>query len=307
MKLGIHLPQMGPHSTRAMVLAFAQRAEALGYDSLWVSDHVVIPYHIASRYPGSAEGRFPMPPQTDFLDPLLLLATVAACTERVQLGLSVLVLPHRHPVVTAKMLATLDRLCNGRLLVGTGVGWMREELEALGAPYAQRGALSDEYLEAMIALWREEQPSYQGRFVRFPPLGCYPKPVQQPHPPLLIGGHSPAALRRAARFGQGWHAVEASPEEIAALRQRLHEEMRRHGRDPATMDISLRATFRLTDTPLPAPRPPLHGSAAQLIEDLRAYAQAGVDHLALFFAMGRRSDPLAVLERLATEVLPACR
>ena len=305
MKLGIHLPQMGPHTSRATILAYAQRAEALGYASLWVSDHVVIPSHIASRYPGTAEGRFPMPPQTPFLDPLVLLGTVAACTERVQLGLSVLVLPHRHAVLTAKMLASLDQLCEGRLLIGTGVGWMREELEALNAPYHQRGALSDECLEAMIKLWREEQPSYQGRFVHFPPLGCYPKPVQQPHPPLLIGGHSPAAFRRVARFGQGWHAVEAPPEVLAEHLRAIHQEMHRLGRDPNSLEVSLRITFRLTDEPLPEPRPRLHGNAQQLIDDIRAYADVGVQHLALFFAMGRRTDPLAVLDRFAAQILPA--
>ena len=133
---------------------------------------------------------------------LLRLGAVAACTERVQVGLSVMVLPHRHPVLTAKMLASLDRLCEGRLLVGTGVGWMQEELDALNAPYHQRGALSDDYLQAMNTLRTMKRASYEGRFVQFPPLGCYPKPVQQPHPPLLIGGHSPAALRHATLSGR---------------------------------------------------------------------------------------------------------
>jgi probable F420-dependent oxidoreductase len=298
---------MGPHATRAANLAFAQRVEALGYDSIWVSDHVVIPYQIASRYPGAADGKFPVSPQTDFLEPLVLLGAIAACTERVQMGLSVLVLPHRQVVLTAKMLASLDQLCGGRLLVGTGVGWMQEELAVLNAPYHRRGALSDEYLEAMIKLWTEERPSYQGALVSFPPVGCYPKPLQQPHPPLLIGGHSPAALRRVVRFGQGWHAVEAAPEVLERQLRTIHQEMRQVGRDPAELDVSLRITFRLTDEPQPDPRLPLHGNAQQIVNDIRAYERVGVHHLALFFAMGRRVDPLAIVERFASQVLPAFR
>lgn len=307
MKLGIHLPQMGPHTTRKANLTCAQRVEALGYDSIWVSDHVVIPYRITSRYPGSADGEFPMSPQTDFLDPLVLLGAVAAYTERVQMGLSVMVLPHRHAVLTAKMLASIDRLSEGRLLVGTGVGWMKEELEALGVPHHQRGALSDEYLEAMITLWTEAESSYQGTFVNFPPLGCYPKPVQKPHPPLLIGGHSPAAFRRVARFGQGWHAVSARPEVLTRQLETIHQEMRQAGRDPAELDVSVRVTFRLTDDPQPGSRPLMCGNAQQIVDDIRAYEQAGVHHLVLFFAMGRRVDPIATIEQFADQVLPAFR
>jgi probable F420-dependent oxidoreductase len=248
-----------------------------------------------------------MAPQTDFLEPLVLLGAIAACTERVQMGLSVMVLPHRHPVLTAKMLASIDRLCEGRLLVGTGVGWMQEELDALNAPYHQRGALTDDYLEAMITLWTVERASHQGRFVHFPPLGCYPKPMQKPHPPLLIGGHSPAALRRVARFGQGWHALHVPPEVLAQQLTVVHHEMRQAGRDPSALDVSLRATFHLTDDPQPDSRPCLHGDARQLIDDICAYEQVGVHHLALFFPMGRRVDPLATIERFAEQVLPAFR
>jgi probable F420-dependent oxidoreductase len=307
MKFGMHLPQMGPHTSRTTNLTYARRVEALGYDSIWVSDHVVIPYRITSRYPGSANGEFPMSPQTDFLDPMVLLGLVAACTERVHMGLSVMVLPHRPAVITAKMLATIDRLSEGRLLIGTGVGWMQEELAALGAPYHQRGALSDEYLEAMITLWTEEASSYQGTFVNFAPIGCYPKPVQQPHPPLLIGGHSPAAFRRVARFGQGWHAVSAPPDVLVRQLGTIHQEMRQVGRDPSELDVSLRVTFHLTDDAQPDSRSRMHGSAQQLIDDIRAYEQAGVHHLVLFFAMGRRVDPIGTIERFADQVLTAFR
>lgn len=307
MKLGMHLPQMGPHANRKENLVYAQRVEALGYDSLWASDHVVVPYHIASSYPGSADGVFSVPPRTDFLEPLILLSAVAACTERVELGLSVLVIPHRQAVLAAKMLASLDQLSAGRLLIGTGVGWMEEELLALNASYRQRGAMTDAYLEAMIKLWTEEQPDYTSAFVNFPAMGCYPKPARQPHPPLLIGGHSPAAFRRVARFGQGWHATSVPPARLAMQLQAIHQEMRQIGRDPATLDVSIRLTMELTREPQPAPRRPLQGDAQQLIDDIRAYEQVGVHHIALFFPMGRRIEPLDTIERFAEQVLPAFR
>jgi alkanesulfonate monooxygenase SsuD/methylene tetrahydromethanopterin reductase-like flavin-dependent oxidoreductase (luciferase family) len=140
MKIGCHLPMFGPIGTRHSVLTFARRMEALGYDSLWASDHVVIPHRIASRYPYSPTGKFPLAPEVPFLEPLTTLALVAGVTERVQLGTSILVLPHRNPVLAAKMAATIDHLSEGRLVLGVGVGWMREEIELLGGNYDRRGA-----------------------------------------------------------------------------------------------------------------------------------------------------------------------
>ncbi len=208
MKLGAHLPVYGPAATRDTLLGFARRLEELGYDSLWASDHVVIPWDIGSRYPYGATGEFPLSPTTDFLEPLTALAMVAAVTERVRLGTTVLVLPHRHPVLTAKALATLDHLAPGRVILGAGVGWMREEIELLGAPYDRRGAWSDEAIRVMRACWREERTAFAGEFFRFDPVGCYPKP-RAGTIPIWIGGHTPRALRRTAELGDGWHAAFA--------------------------------------------------------------------------------------------------
>src|ERR671935_1049469 len=176
MLFGCHLPVYGPAATRETLVGFARRAEALGFDSLWASDHVVLPWRIASRYPYNATGDFPLPPATDFLEPLTALALVAGATERIRLGTTVLVLPHRHPVLTAKILATLDHLAPGRVILGAGVGWMREEIELLGAPYDQRGAWTDEALRVMRACWTEERVSYRGRFFTLPEIGFAPKP-----------------------------------------------------------------------------------------------------------------------------------
>src|SRR5438046_8564807 len=171
MRFGCHLHVYGLAATRDTLVGFARRAEALGYDSLWASDHVVLPWRIASRYPYNATGDFPLPSATDFLEPLTALALVAGVTERAALGTTVLVLPHRHPLLAAKMLATLDHLAPGRVILGAGVGWMREEIELFGVDYARRGAWSDEALRIMRACWREERPSFRGEFVSFAPVG----------------------------------------------------------------------------------------------------------------------------------------
>src|SRR5437762_13918268 len=151
--------------------------EALGYDSLWASDHVVIPWSIASKYPYNETGDFPLPPSATFLEPLTALALVAGATERIRLGTTVLVLPHRHPVLAAKMLATLDHLAPGRVILGAGVGWMREEIELFGVPHGRRGAWSDEAIRVMRACWREDRVSFKGEFFAFEDLGVRPRPA----------------------------------------------------------------------------------------------------------------------------------
>src|SRR5438105_15945833 len=159
---GYHLPIWGPAARRDTLLTLARRAEALGFDSVWASDHVVVPFEIRSRYPYNATGDFPLAPTMNFLELLTALAVVAGVTERVRLGTTVLVLPHRHPVLAAKMLATLDHLAPGRVILGAGVGWMREEIEMFGVPYARRGAWSDEAIRVMRACWAGERVEHRG-------------------------------------------------------------------------------------------------------------------------------------------------
>src|SRR5262249_12717347 len=193
---GCHLPMFGPIATRDNVLAFARRMESLGFDSLWASDHIALPYRIDSRYPYAATGEFPLPPDANFLEPLTTLALVAGVTERVKLGTTVLVLPHRHPVLAAKCLSTLDHLSGGRVILGAGVGWMREEIELLGAaPFDRRGAWSDEAIRVMRACWREPRARHEGRFFRFDEIGMAPKPVRGDIP-IWIRRHPPGPLPR---------------------------------------------------------------------------------------------------------------
>jgi probable F420-dependent oxidoreductase len=288
---GAHLPVYGPAATRATLVAFAQRMEALGYDSLWVSDHVVIPWEIHSRYPYSATGEFPLPPATDFLEPLTVLALVAGVTERAKLGTSVLVLPHRHPVLTAKILASIDHLAPGRVILGAGVGWMREEVELLGAPYDRRGAWTDEAIRIMRACWTEERAAFTGEFFRIPPVSSAPRPRRGPIP-IWIGGHTPRALRRVAELGDGWHAAFATPREMEAGLARLREECRRRGRAVTSIALSVRMG-------LAARR-----SADELVGELKALRDLGVSHVVLETRMRDLDDMVATFERFAHDVRP---
>jgi probable F420-dependent oxidoreductase len=290
-EIGCHLPVYGTAATREGLLLAARRIEALGYDSLWVSDHVVIPWEIRSRYPYNATGDFPLSPSTDFLEPLTALAVVAGATARVRLGTSVLVLPHRHPVLTAKMLATLDHLAPGRVVLGAGVGWMREEIELFGVPHAHRGAWSDEAIAVMRACWRDERVSFKGRFFSFEGLGCRPRPAAGTIP-VWIGGHTDRALRRVAALGDGWHAAFPTPEALGQGIARLGEACRQAGRDPATLAISARVG-------LPARRP-----ADDVLAELRALRDLGVSHVILESRMRDVAELTQTYERFATDIRP---
>jgi probable F420-dependent oxidoreductase len=210
MRYGFYLPTRGQTATPEALETLVQRGEALGFASVMIADHLVFPVTIKSKYPYTVTGVFPG--QGDVLDQLSLMAFVAAKTTRLRLVTSVMIVPYRNPVLTAKALATIDVLSRGRVTVGVGVGWMREEFEALGAPdFDRRGAVTDEYLRVFKTLWTESPASFSGRFYRFDSLRCLPQPVQKPHPPIWVGGHSKPALRRAAQLGDGWHPVGANP------------------------------------------------------------------------------------------------
>jgi probable F420-dependent oxidoreductase len=303
MKIGCHLPMFGPIGTRENVLAFARRIEALGYDSLWASDHVVIPHRIASRYPYSPEGRFPLAPEVPFLEPLVTLALVAGITERVQLGTSILVLPHRNPVLAAKMAATLDHLAGGRVLLGVGVGWMREEIELLGGSYDRRGAWSDEAIGVMRACWRDGRTSHRGEFFSVDDVGVFPKPARGDIP-ILIGGHTPRALRRVVALGDGWHAAFITPAALTQDLERLRAECARQQRPFDRLSISVRAGLSLRSGPLGPERKPLQGSLDQVVADLAAYRDLGVDSILLETRYRDLPDMLTTYETFARDIRP---
>ena len=294
MDIGCHLPTtQGPATARDAVVRFAREAEQGGLASLWVSDHVVIPRATTGYGRG---GTFPHPPDKPYLDPVTMLAAAAMCTSRVRLGSSVFILGHRHPVVMAKMLTTIDALSNGRLICGVGVGWWKEELEVFGVPFKARGRQADEVLRAFKALWTEDNPSFEGEFFRFRDIGFAPKPVQKPHPPLWIGGASPGAFRRVVALGDGWHASPRSVEDFRKGLAELRVTAETARRPFETIEISLR--FNLSDA-LVAQGP------QALIDQLAEYKRLGVRHALIEFRRDGLGRMLELLGLVVTTVRPA--
>jgi probable F420-dependent oxidoreductase len=234
---------MAPYATAPLeepdyATAFAQLAERSGFESLWTVDHVVMCPEYASKYPYSPTGRSPFHADVVQPDPLIWLAHAGAATTRIRLATGILILPLRNPVVLAKTLASLDRLTRGRLLLGIGVGWVREEAEAVGVPFEQRGRRTDEYIEAMRVLWRTDRSSYAGEFVRFHDVVSRPKPVQPGGVPIHIGGHSEAAARRAGRLGDGFYPLGVSGKDLAVLLEVMRKSAREAGRDPSAIEVT---------------------------------------------------------------------
>lgn len=310
MRYGFYLPTRGELANRAAIRALARTGEAAGFHSAMVADHVVFPVTSRSAYPYTVSGEHPS--HGDALEQASILAFVAGITERLRLVSSVLILPCRNPVLTAKMLATIDVLSEGRLTVGVGIGWLEEEFTALGAPdFRRRGAASDEYLRIFRKLWSESPASHAGEFYSFDGIRCEPFPIQRPGPPIWVGGHSAAALRRTARYGDGWHpvgAIAAVPLPPAEMREKLAE-LRRlteaAGRDFSALTISYKAP--LYDMALPGPdgaRKPFSGEPGQIAEDIQAFAAIGVHELVFDFRGDTLAGSLARLECFARDVMP---
>jgi len=306
MRYGFYLPTRGRTAIPEDLEALVRRGEALGFASVMIADHIVFPSVVTSKYPYTVSGVFPG--QGDALEQLALMAFIAGKTERLRLVTSVMILPYRNPVATAKTLATIDVLSRGRVTVGVGVGWLREEFEALGAAdFDRRGAVSDEYLRIFKALWTESPVSFAGEFYRFEDVRCLPEPVQKPHPPIWIGGHSKAALRRVARLGDGWHPVGANPAvplTPADLRRDLDELYRfteAEGRDPSTLTISYKAPLYDASRPVAAgaDRRPFSGSPDQIAEDIATYERLGVSELIFDFRSETLAESLERMERFA--------
>ena len=207
MKIGVPLFLLRPEQLAPV----ARRAETLGFESVWVPEHLVFPTEIRSRYPYSPDGVPPVRPEWPHLDPLMILMHVASVTTHLRLGTNIYLLPLRHPLVTARLAVSLDVLSGGRLTLGVGIGWLKEEFEAVGIEFASRGARTRECVRALRALWTMPQPEFHGRFFSFGPVYFEPKPIQKPHPPLVFGGETPRALERAAAVGDGWYGVGHTP------------------------------------------------------------------------------------------------
>lgn len=240
MKFGIIAPYaVGPVEDSRFAAAFAKMAEDLGFESLWVVEHVVMSVEYSSVYPYDPSGRSPFTAEVAQPDPLVWLAHVAAVTERIRLATGVLIVPQRNPLILAKECASLDRLSGGRLELGIGVGWVREEAEALGVRFEDRGRRTDEYIEVMRTLWREPVASFHGEHVHFDRVVSRPKPLQEGGVPIVVGGHSLAAARRAGKYGNGFYPLGVSEEKLARLLEVMRESAAEAGRDPGRIELTL--------------------------------------------------------------------
>lgn len=242
MKFGIIFANVGPYVEPEGATAMGTIAEENGFDSVWTVEHVVVPAGYESEYPYSPSGRMPGPEESPIPDPLIWLTWVGAATTTLRLATGILILPQRNPVVLAKELATLDRLTGGRMELGVGVGWLREEFDALGIPFEQRGARTDEYIEALRTLWRDEESTYRGEYASFETVKSFPKPVQ-PSIPIHVGGHTEAAARRAGRLGDGFFPGRSSDDDLKPLLEEMRAAAKDAGRDPDAIEVTAGGAF----------------------------------------------------------------
>ena len=306
MKMGISIPRLpdGPGLKQ-----YVQRAEELGFESVLAGDHIVLPTGGTNQYPYTADGSFARPAEEPFLETMTLLGYLAACTQEIKLGSTVIILPYRNPVVQAKMFASLDVLTNGRIICGVGVGWLEAEFETLGVPYSQRGAMTDEYLEIFKVLWTEPYPEFHGRFYNIEGIQFYPKPVQKPHIPIWVGGHTGRALRRTAKYGDCWHTTRQTPEFVADHIPTLRRHAEQAGRDPDSISVSLKRSLHFTDIGMEEGGSVRTGGAMiattqEVIDDVYYCRELGIDQLTYDFRVDGVERSIRVMEHLADRVLP---
>tara|TARA_Y100000588_G_scaffold142545_1_gene156583 strand:+ start:469 stop:1428 length:960 start_codon:yes stop_codon:yes gene_type:complete len=315
MDFGLHVGTRRVGATSEGLQAIAIKAEELGYSYLGFPDHVIIPNRVDSKYPYNKEGLWPAQDTGTCLEQLMTLAYTAAVTKNIHLLTSVLVLPHRSPVLAAKMLATADVLSNGRLAIGLGIGWMAEEIEVLSTvPFNKRALAADEQISAFIELWTETKPSFHGQFVNFENIIFDPKPIQKPYPPLWMGGESTPAINRAARFADCWYPVIAnsknlidSPQRYATALANVREKTENAGRSAGELDTALYASWYQLGEPIldfDGRRKPFTGNANQIAADATEYAAAGLNHLVIGFESDNLGIWLDRIEDFAAKVMP---
>ncbi|HEX9682485.1 MAG TPA: LLM class F420-dependent oxidoreductase [Acidimicrobiales bacterium] len=269
MKLGLFAALSSPFHTPEIITELATQADQRGFDTLWAAEHVVLFDDYQSRYPYSADGKIPVPPNTGMLEPHTTLAYIAAITDRIRLGTGIELLGQRHPVYAAKEIANIDYLSGGRFDLGVGAGWCEEEFEACNVGWERRGARLDEYLELLKELWTSERPSFRGEFWTLPECRMDPKPAQSPHPPIHVGGHSDAALKRTARLADGWYVFQKEPDELAPYLQKLSAMCEEQGRSLDEIEITACPYF-----------------AGLTPEKVREYHQAGVGNATTLLWVG---------------------
>ena len=321
MRYGIMLPSRGELALPENIIPIAKKADELGFAVMMFPDHIVLPNEVDSPYPYTQSGVFPATDTNEATEQLTMLAFLAGQTESIRLVTSVMIVPHRPPVLTAKILSTIDVLSNGRLTVGVGVGWLQKEFEALQTPpFEERGAVTDEYIRIFKELWTSESPSFEGKYCSFSDLSFLPKPVQKPHPPIWVGGESRRALRRAAELGDGWQPIGTNnqfplvaSDQMAAAMKRLDRYVERAGRPQGSVEVVCRMHGYNLETNGGSPdspdRPTFTGSAGQIASDIRRYEEMGVSHLVAAFVpvaqlASSQEEMIRDMETLADQVWP---
>ena len=289
MKFGVAFANIGTFADPGEAVRLAQAAEAAGFESIWTVDHVVVPAGYRSKYPYNPSGQGPSGDGTIFPDPLIWLAYVAAHTSNLRLGTGILIVPQRNPLVLAKELATLDSLSGGRMILGAGIGWLEEEFQALGVPFAGRGRRTEEAIGAMRALWSQEQASFDGSTVSF--SDCYLRP-QPPGGsiPVHVGGSSEAAARRAGRIGDGFFPLGVQPDELSGLVALVHTSAEEAGRDPRAIEVTVQVTAT---------------AGEDAVAEVRALQDLGADRI-LVPAVLFGADCGSALARYGDEVISRC-
>ena len=284
-RVGVFGINVGNERLVEAMIPLAVRAEQVGLESVWSAEHVMIPAHYGSTYPFDPSGKVPLKPESTLVDPLVAFSHIAAATKTLRMGTGINLLAQSNPLLFAKQTASVDYLSGGRLMLGVGVGWLKEEFDALGVPFEHRGSRMDDYMTAIRKVWSGEVVEHQSGFLNWSGFKSYPLPAQSSGIPFIIGGHSPPALRRAARSGQGWFGFTPDVEALAGLMAQLKTHAQAEGRDPATIEITTLWDYGMKETPTP----------------LERYQELGITRVLVFrAALGK--DPLAGVEKLAASI-----
>lgn len=304
MQYGFSLIMRGNDATPETFAAMAEKAEATGADSLWCSEHIILPPQVKSGYVRVPGLKHPEHWKERYWEPIAVLGYLAARTSRVVLGTSVNILSMHHPIEWAKQVAELDQLTEGRFVYGVGVGWFEEEFDVLGWSFRNRGARTDEALEMMKVLWRDEPADFQGRYYSFENARFAPKPVQQPHPPIWIGGNSTAAMRRAARLADAWHPNKPGYEFLAEAKGELRRHLEEAGRRADALEIAPKLPLTFQDGPPSDGQLPTQGRPQDIIDAIRRYQELGATHFVFDFTPELIGTALETMERFANDVRP---
>ncbi len=304
MQFGFSLIVRGNEATPEGFARLAERAEALEIDSLWCSAHVILPPQVKSGYVLIPGRKHPEHWKERYWEPFTVLGFLAGLTSKITLGTSVVIVPMHNPIELAKQAAEVDQLSGGRFIFGIGVGWFEEEFEVLGQDFGNRGARTDEAMNLMQALWRDDPVSFEGRYYNVDNAYFAPKPYQQPHPPIWVAGGSKAAMKRAARIAHAWHPVRPSFEYLREARVELNRYLEQVGRAPESLEIAVKLPLIFQDSAPGPDEPPTQGRVTDIVAAIERYREVGASHLVFDFVPESLATALDTMERFAEEVRP---